>query len=359
MPTAHARSTSAKEHLHELDLLRGLACAMVVCFHFLYRGQLANWLTDPAPAALAALSRFGGLGVHLFFIISGYVIFMSAQGASLRAFAASRAARLYPAMWVAAPLTAFTAWWLHSDTFGVTPGVLLANLTMVPQWFRIDWVDGSYWSLAVELQFYLLIAAAIATGLLEHIEKLSFGWLALTVVDQIRPTYPLEFWLAVQWAPYFCIGIVCHRIRQHGLDASRGLLLGVSWLLAMTGWAVKAKGGTPLQADTLVPVVAVTAFFVVFLGIALRRWRCPATRFGALAGALTYPVYLVHQNFGYLLIEALKPTDWPFLGRVLLVVGIIVAVAWGIHRWVERPLGRGLRRWLAPKPASRADAQVA
>ena len=89
--------TPSAERTHEIDLLRGLACLAVVMFHFLYRGQLDGWVSGEVPAWLAWVSAHGYLGVHLFFMISGYVIFMSAQGATPRAFVASRVARLYPA----------------------------------------------------------------------------------------------------------------------------------------------------------------------------------------------------------------------------------------------------------------------
>ncbi len=345
--------SATRPRFHELDLLRGVACAMVIGFHFLYRGQQADWLTDAAPDWLAAAAQFGGLGVHLFFIISGFVIFMSAEGVTVRQFAASRVARLYPAMWVAAPLTAFTAWALVSGTFGVTPAVLAANLTMVPQWFKIDYVDGSYWSLAVELQFYILIGLMLALRLSAHIEKLMLGWLALCLVDLIRPIYPLEFWLSVNWAQYFCAGITCYLVRLKGLTPMRGFLLLTCYGLMLAGWLRHAPGADNPWISALMPALIVTIFFVIFLGIAFHRWDAKPTRIGALAGALTYPVYLVHQNFGYLLIEWLKPIGLPFLLRVGLVVVMVLVIAWVIHHRVEKPLGKQLRQWIAGNsPAS-------
>lgn len=319
---------------------------MVLGFHYLHRGQQAHWLSDAAPAWLAAIARHGYLGVHLFFIISGFVIFMSAEGATPRQFAASRMARLYPALWVAATLTAVTAWATSSSVFNVSLWTYLVNLTMVPQWFDVPYVDGSYWSLAVELQFYLLIGLMLALRWSAHIERLMMGWLLLCLVDLIRPIWRLEFWAAVNWAQYFCFGITCYLVRRRGLSTQRIGLLFASYALMMAAWFKHwATASHPWQ-QVIIPALMVSAFALIFIAIALQWWQAPATRFGAMAGALTYPLYVVHQNVGYQLIELLKPTGWPFLLRVMLVIAGLVSVAWAIHRHIERPWGKRMRQWV-------------
>jgi peptidoglycan/LPS O-acetylase OafA/YrhL len=65
-----------------------------------------------------------------------------------------------------------------------------------------------------------------------------------------------------------------------------------------------------------------------------------------LAGALTYPLYLLHQEIGAALIARLHShlPKWPLLGG--LVVTMLV-VAWLVHRLVERPLAPLVKRWLS------------
>jgi len=350
---------TSRPRFHELDLLRGAACAMVLGFHFLHRGQRSHWLTDLAPAWLSGIARYGNLGVHLFFILSGFVIFMSAEGATVRQFAASRAARLYPAFWVASVITAATAWALASTTFDVTLWTLVVNLTMVPQWFDVPYVDGSYWSLAVELQFYLLIGLMLALRWSAHIERLMFGWLVLCLVDLFRPMWRLEFWAAINWAQYFCLGITCYLVRRGGLTTSRVVLLLCSYALILAGWLTRLPAADQPWEQVFAPALIVSGFVLVFVGIALGHWRAPPMRFGALAGALTYPVYVLHENVGYLLIEQLKPTGWPFLLRVALVVTLLLLVCWHIHLRIEKPWGHRLRRWIEGDATQRATITVA
>ncbi|RZA28395.1 MAG: DUF1624 domain-containing protein, partial [Lysobacteraceae bacterium] len=98
---------------HEIDYLRGFACLCVVAFHWFSRGPNLGLMPGVEFPQAEAVARYGYLGVHLFFMISGFVILMSAQGATPRSFAAARAARLYPALWVCATLTAGAAWLLQ------------------------------------------------------------------------------------------------------------------------------------------------------------------------------------------------------------------------------------------------------
>jgi len=351
-----------RPHLHELDLLRGVACLMVLAYHYLTRGQAAGWIEAAPPAAVDHLSRYGYLGVQLFFMISGFVIFMSAQGATLRSFAASRAARLYPALWVAAPLTATVAWALQDARFQVSLPTLLANLTLLPHWLGIDFVDGSYWSLAVEVQFYLMIALILQARWLPHIEKLLIPWLLLCALDMVRPVYPLERWLVVSYAPYFSAGICAYLIRQHGLDIPRVVLMGVSYILALGDslrGAVKVRTLEHIPLDDAFVLLIITLFFVLFIGIASGRRLLPPWRWTAWAGTLTYPVYLLHQNLGYMLIGLTHQHHWPLWASVGLSTALVVVSACLLHQWVERPLGPWLRRHLGGLQARRAAVSAA
>jgi len=91
--------TTVPTRIRELDSLRGIAAFAVLLFHFTY----VNDAHRMAPFGLAA----GKYGVELFFVISGFVIFMTLErSGSVRQFAVSRIARLFPAYWAAIFCTA-------------------------------------------------------------------------------------------------------------------------------------------------------------------------------------------------------------------------------------------------------------
>ena len=257
------------QRFHEIDLLRGLACIAVVAHHYLSRGQDAGWISTHAHPAVQAVARFGYLGVHLFFIISGIVIFMSAQGSSVRNFAASRAARLYPALWVAAPITAAFAGALNRSDFQVSIPTLLANMTMLPHWFKVEFVDGAYWSLAVEVQFYLLVALAIAFKGLDRPEWWVGCWLAVAAVNAVRPMYPVELWLAAKYASLFCAGICFYLIKTRGSTAVRLGLIAVSWVLSvfyLAGPNLRSLNGAPPEyVFACVDTAVLTTLYALFM----------------------------------------------------------------------------------------------
>jgi peptidoglycan/LPS O-acetylase OafA/YrhL len=99
----------------------------------------------------------------------------------------------------------------------------------------------------------------------------------------------------------------------------------------------------PLHA----PVVAgvITVIFAVMTLIALRVTRRLGRPWFAAAGALTYPLYLVHAYAGFVLISLLAPvvSRWVLVPAMIVFMG---AVACAIHRLIEVRLGPRLRRGL-------------
>jgi peptidoglycan/LPS O-acetylase OafA/YrhL len=351
---------NAVPRFHQIDFLRGLACLSVVAFHFLHRGQQGGWLVDPALPWLQSMAELGHLGVHLFFMISGFVILMTAEGATVRSFIASRVSRLYPAFWVGVLLTAAVAWWSGIEAFAVTPVQVLANLTMVPQWAHVEFVDGAYWSLAVELQFYLLVIVLLHFGQMRRIEWWIAAWLLVSSVNAVRPMYLLEFWLDARWAPLFAAGMLFYRVSRKGWDGQRYLLLWAFSLTLWYGWtgaeASKLGRETVLLGMPMQVVLCLVLFHGLFLLILSGRWTMRASPLVYWFGALTYPVYLLHQNIGYIALMAPGWRQIDFHLRVALVVGVVVALAWLVNRWIERPLSRRMRA--AIDPAARAPRKI-
>src|ERR1051325_9102674 len=147
-----------------LDALRGIAAMGVVLFH--YCPCYAIDFGHPRP--LRWTFSLGGYGVPLFFMISGFVILMTLdRSRSTFDFAVARFARLYPTFWTCVILT-----FVGVRTFALPNGIRglpLAesawNLTMMPKfahWARE--IDTVYWTLEVELFFYLMIGLIVAVG---------------------------------------------------------------------------------------------------------------------------------------------------------------------------------------------------
>ncbi|WP_164654758.1 acyltransferase family protein, partial [Pseudomonas viridiflava] len=94
------------KRLELLDYGRFIAAIMAVLYHYTFNGIANGKLSSLSHIPeLIEFTKYGYLGVELFFMISGYVIFYSARNRSAAQFAASRAIRLYPSYWFAVLFT--------------------------------------------------------------------------------------------------------------------------------------------------------------------------------------------------------------------------------------------------------------
>lgn len=332
-----------------IDLLRFLAAAAVVLFHYAYRGPANGDV--PARFALEWLqpiARYGYLGVHLFFMISGFVIAFSAEGRSARDFAVSRIARLYPAFWLAVAATTLVVHLADARDYAVSWSAVALNLTMFNHLFGVPPVDGVYWSLYVELSFYLLVWVVLLTGNWHRIEFLLAAWLLAALAWQWWPSWRLDQALALQYGPFFVAGAVACRIRMQGSTLVRWALFCVASagaLHLMVGWGPATRIGALEDAGAV--AVILCGFFVIFAVLArggMSGIRGPVV---TALGATTYPLYLLHQNIGYVLIDALPPT-WPAAWTLALVAACMLGVAHVVARGFEPMTAQALRGVLRP-----------
>jgi peptidoglycan/LPS O-acetylase OafA/YrhL len=89
----------------------------------------------------------------------------------------------------------------------------------------------------------------------------------------------------------------------------------------------------------------VTLFLLVMAGVALGFFSWVKAPWIVTAGALTYPLYLIHRTVGVAVIDRVQAYLLPWLLITALTVCLLVA-AWLIHRFVERPGARWMKRQL-------------
>ena len=131
-------------HLYELDLLRFLAAIAVVFFHYTFLNSINSELTPTYPA-LEGIFKYGYLGVELFFMISGFVILLTAMKTTAVEFTISRIKRLYPAFWVALIITTLAILFFAIDQqTSVGLKQFLFNFTMVPEYLGSVNIDPVY-----------------------------------------------------------------------------------------------------------------------------------------------------------------------------------------------------------------------
>jgi peptidoglycan/LPS O-acetylase OafA/YrhL len=362
------QTTPAKPRMHLLDALRFGAAAAVVVYHFTATPTASQyWGTDVSDLfdSLNHATRYGWLAVETFFVISGFAILWSSQGRTVAQFTGSRVGRLYPGLWACVVVTAvLQAFWSGGRQLSV--GDTVANLTMAPSLFDAELSQVVYWTLFVELKFYVLIAVVMAFGPLTRPRALALAvaWPAVGIVVHALGYPGLAEHLAVRHSVFFGIGMVLFLLWKDATDRRAGLTpdggrraalttLGAFAALMVLG-AVRvtesAHGATSLQGVPVDPWVATAIFVasVASVGLACHP-RATTTRpwLAALcvgAGALTYPLYLVHTQFGWAVTEQLTlrgAGPWLTLGAATAVSLALAAAIW---LGVEHPLSTRLRR---------------
>ena len=337
-----------RSRLGALDALRFLAALAVLTFHFTARNSGA-WGKSPAEVFphLGKWSVYGALGPELFLVISGFVILMTAWDRTVANVAASRVARLFPAYWSGVLLTGSLLLWLWPRGKGVTPGQVAVNLTMLQSLFGVGDVDGVYWTLWAELRFYALIVAFVAIGVTRRrVLIVATVWPAAAVVaEAVGPPW-LRTVLVSQFAPLFAAGMVLFVIRRTGHSHR-------AWWLVAANTAAAAWLVVPLQlanqardtdfAPSAVVLAVLVAGCIALVAVAtltpLSRvdWRWMTT-----LGALTYPLYLVHEYWGWWLISHLNGLLPPYV-TLALATGLSLALAATIHYGIERRFGPQMR----------------
>lgn len=326
--------SSPSPRVVELDALRGLAALAVVAYHYTtHYGNLVGHV-QPLPLGFPA----GNYGVHLFFLISGFVIFMTLERTrTAMDFVVSRASRLYPAYWVSLAVTAAVVYTIGLPGQRLPVGDLLLDVTMVQQILGGEHLDGSYWTLEVELFFYAQMLFWFVAGQLKRIHWVIGAWLVLSVVHGqmqqrgVHFSYTVRELLILRHIPFFALGILFYRLRSD--PGERALNI------AMITLSLVAIGLANPPVFLLVGMVC-CAIFALFVGGHL-RWLCAGPF--AFLGAISYSLYLLHQAIGFALIHFLERSGVSSGGAMLLALGVVLALASSITFLVERPAMRWIR----------------
>ncbi|MFD8146721.1 acyltransferase family protein [Streptomyces sp. NPDC059708] len=332
--------------LTALDGLIFVAALMVVSYHYV---TLASAWGRPGSAVFPVaqpVAAYGWLGVEVFFLVSGFVICMSTWGRTLGDFAISRVSRLYPAYWAAVVFTAGVLWlWPEMRRIEHWSDVLV-NLSMMQGGLHVKHLDDAYWTLFVELKFYVLFALVVPRGVTYRNCVLFCGlWTAAGVVAPTAGSGLLDFFAVPQFSPYFVAGIAFHLMRRFRPTHLLWVIVVLQFLLAQTYVAerldVNLDHDAPVWPARLVIALAFAAMAAIALGALDRvQWRWLRT-----AGAITYPLYLIHMIAGLTVIHHFRDRVPP----VPLAAGltlVMTTIAWFIQRHVERPATRLLRAGL-------------
>ncbi len=355
MPAA-TPSAARMTRMTSLDILRLLSALAVLFFHYLYRGAQTDksFLATGYPE-LAEYGIFGGYGVVLFFIISGFVISWSAEGRSFSQFCIARFARLYPGYVACMTLTCLVVLAFGMAPFETGPVNYLANLTMVAPAFGEPFMDGVYWTIVMEVIFYGWVALAVLTGVFGRWKfELAAGWLVLCIANQVYvESAVLKFLLITNYGPYFIAGVLLQHMLARGVKPEAVLLFAACFVQSFQPLFAGQQGMLALYgsalSDAQIYWTNTAVFGLALAAIAVRNHVPPSPWLIALGG-LTYPLYLLHHNAGFIALNHLSPVIGRWAALVAVTAAMLVA-AWLVCRFVEQPA----RRWIVATMSGWSD----
>lgn len=323
------------QRLGLLDYGRFIAAIFVVLYHYTFNGIANGKITSITHMNdVIDFSKYGYLGVELFFMISGYVIFYSAQNSSASKFAVSRAIRLYPAYWVALILTSVVTWFWGNALMTVSIPQVVVNFTMFQSYLGYGHVDGVYWTLVYEVMFYAAVFLLLLCGLQNSLSSIFIGWPIVMAVALLLGLKNIPFLSGYFY--YFAAGSLFALIKQKP-DWRTGISLMVAFLLCISFSSGKAASLTisknVLHSDYVITLI-ITMFFIFFLVLNTKKSASFKLPMAQTLGAMTYPVYLIHAHIGYMIISKFATEENKLLIYTLTLL-IVCAIAFIIHKLIE------------------------
>jgi peptidoglycan/LPS O-acetylase OafA/YrhL len=327
----------------ELDSLRGIAVVSVLLYHYTVAYDQHFKINSPGHFHF----RFGFLAVELFFIISGFVIFLTLDNTRKSAdFLVSRFSRLYPAYWAAIAITLLTLYFLPVPTLGhFTMKEVLLNVTMFEGFFKgVHPIDQVYWTLKFELTFYIIMYLLFVGKALRHISRFCYPWLLLSLLSCLFPI-PLKKYLDVllilQYAPLFVAGIHFYKLKKNPGERQAHLLILLSLIVQLPWvWHMNIDDSNDYAVMGFIILFYAIFYWFVFKGLPFLNHRVLV-----FFGTISYSLYLLHNVIGYCFIYRLRAIVDKQIFYVPLTFAISVSIASFVSFAIEKPAMKSIRSW--------------
>ena len=326
-------SAQNTQKIGSINTLRFIAALFEVLYHYGFSFYYRDIPYVDIPL-FRDLFQYGYLGVDLFFIISGFVISLSAEGRSAYGFFKSRIGRLYPVFWVSAIITSlFLIFGGYLVESYLTWPRFLASMTMIPDLFNADPLDGTYWTLAIEMKFYLVILLLLLFKKFKDIEPLAI------ILSVIMLFVPLVVDSEITWIPNFIAGVIFYKIYKEGLTNWRIFALCNTLIASLIFTFKRIPYLSEGYGVTFSPTAIgsyILIFYIVFLLISLNKFKIPNNSYINILGLLTYPVYLLHHQIGKILFTYAGIQKIPLFVSFIFILVFVFGLSYLVHQLFER-----------------------
>lgn len=342
--------SDTKDRIYQIDLLRFLAALSVVLYHYFFRGYMADNLSDLRFEEIGGYFKYGYLGVDMFFMISGFVITLSIKKRSLTDFCISRISRLYPSYWLGVLLTFLVITLLGTPRFSADFKQVALNFSMFQNYFGVQNIDGVYWTLFVEMKFYVFVIGGylILNKFREiKLDYLIYVWLLLSIgyvfLNQLFIFKVANYFLVLAWSSYFIAGMIFYQIYTQKLNIKYFALLCISLFVSLFQSIERIKGIESLYNFSPLFVSGfIILFYFLMLLISCGKLRAINSPKFIKIGLLTYPLYLIHQNIGYIIFNKWGSEQNKYI-IVTLTVFLMLFLSYLISEFYESRVSKYLK----------------
>jgi peptidoglycan/LPS O-acetylase OafA/YrhL len=318
--------------LGALDGLRGIAAFLVVYFHA--TNAVENY---PACKLIRDSGAYGFMGVAVFFVISGFIITYSLWKSGYnfsthwKHYLRKRIIRVIPTYLISIIVTLVLGISVNifydKVVYAFNLEQLFTNILFISPFVGHEWLNPVYWSLAIELQFYLLIC--FGYSLLHYAWGRWFFLLLCVFIGYMVRSPNIVFY----YMPLFLIGI------SVSLYCTRQITTVplLCWLTMAVGLGV-IEVGFPVIVTGLM-----TGLFILYCV----RSGFSFNEYISALGVVSYSLYLVHYPIVEKLVRAGKILGFSLVSQVLvLVVAIIfsILISWVMYLFIEMPSLRMAKR---------------
>lgn len=310
-----------------IDVLRFLASFSVMNTHYFgeHFSHSDKWFSY--------FFRYGFLGVELFFMISGFVIYFSLKK-GLKEYLLGRFVRLFPLFWFCCTVVYFLSY-VFPNGDPLPFAVYLKNLLMINSGQISDLVDSVYWTLTIEIVFYIGIALFVSFFSLKRIEYFFLLWLIVSffIFHFHFESALFSKMLLVRYSPYFAFGgvlgllyeswkndalfVIIRRVLLLVFSAS--LAFYFSYLFNIRPTSTTNNFGI---LDTNSTIIVLSFFILVPLAVFFSSFTLKWKKFVVVShilGGITYPLYLIHQKLGLMIVGLFDDAK-----RVLILIIIML-----------------------------------
>ena len=310
-----------------ITLLRGLAALMVCLYHFICK--TTDYITDEITLNIF---HFGELGVSMFFMISGIVLPLSMinsnyKTSSWKSFLLKRIIRIEPPYLLAVLLAVIYVYLrsLMNHTGSVDIGLSFKNILLhigylVPFFENVQWLNGAFWTLAIEFQYYILLIILFPLMISKKLFYRVIFYTILLIPGLMITTKVVFFPL---YASLFLIGILYILKKSNNIYMIEYVIMSI------------------ITSFIVYHLLGVEHLFVALFALIIVNYfpNFKQKQFYFL-GKISYSLYLIHGLTGSVLINVFSHYfTQSYQKPILIILGLTISIfaAYLMYFFIEKP----------------------